>query len=191
MKHGMPRPLSFTVQFSGRANQLTTKAHISLPLNPDTTPLSQEIIESFKEYTCIWDTGATNSVISQIVVDECGLKPIGMTQVHSVSDTKYCETYLVSISLPNKVIFPQVRVTKGVLTGFEVLIGMDIINQGDFAITHNDGKTLFSFRLPSMEKIDFVDQKKNPAHSTKTPRNSPCPCGSGKKYKKCCGLNTV
>ncbi|WP_374700773.1 SEC-C metal-binding domain-containing protein [Aureimonas sp. D3] len=20
-------------------------------------------------------------------------------------------------------------------------------------------------------------------------RNDPCPCGSGKKYKKCCGLN--
>lgn len=26
-----------------------------------------------------------------------------------------------------------------------------------------------------------------PAISTKTGRNDPCPCGSGKKYKKCCG----
>jgi preprotein translocase subunit SecA len=25
-------------------------------------------------------------------------------------------------------------------------------------------------------------------HSDKTPRNAPCPCGSGKKYKKCCGM---
>jgi uncharacterized protein YecA (UPF0149 family) len=24
-------------------------------------------------------------------------------------------------------------------------------------------------------------------HSPKTGRNDPCPCGSGKKYKKCCG----
>ncbi|MDA8432613.1 MAG: SEC-C metal-binding domain-containing protein [Nitrospiraceae bacterium] len=23
----------------------------------------------------------------------------------------------------------------------------------------------------------------------KTGRNEPCPCGSGKKYKKCCGAN--
>lgn len=189
MKPGLPRPLSFTVQFNGRSNQLTTKAHISQPLDPDTTPLSQEVIESFREYTCIWDTGATNSVISHKVVDDCGLKPIGMTQVHSVSDTKLTETYLVSISLPNKVIFPQVKVTKGVLTGFEVLIGMDIINQGDFAITHNEGTTVFSFRLPSIEKIDFVEQGKDPAHSTKISRNSQCPCGSGKKYKKCCGTN--
>jgi uncharacterized protein len=27
----------------------------------------------------------------------------------------------------------------------------------------------------------------NPA--PKTGRNEPCPCGSGKKYKRCCGLN--
>ena len=26
-----------------------------------------------------------------------------------------------------------------------------------------------------------------PAQSTKVGRNDPCPCGSGKKYKKCCG----
>ena len=28
-----------------------------------------------------------------------------------------------------------------------------------------------------------------PATSTKVGRNDPCPCGSGKKYKKCCGAN--
>jgi hypothetical protein len=27
----------------------------------------------------------------------------------------------------------------------------------------------------------------NPVTSTKVGRNDPCPCGSGKKYKKCCG----
>ena len=26
-----------------------------------------------------------------------------------------------------------------------------------------------------------------PAHSSKVPRNAPCPCGSGKKYKHCHG----
>jgi len=26
-----------------------------------------------------------------------------------------------------------------------------------------------------------------PAKSLKVGRNQPCPCGSGKKYKKCCG----
>ncbi|MFO8085339.1 MAG: SEC-C metal-binding domain-containing protein, partial [Desulfobacterales bacterium] len=32
-------------------------------------------------------------------------------------------------------------------------------------------------------------QKKKPVQrkETKVGRNAPCPCGSGKKYKKCCG----
>ena len=30
---------------------------------------------------------------------------------------------------------------------------------------------------------------RKPAVSNKVGRNDPCPCGSGKKYKKCCGLN--
>ena len=31
--------------------------------------------------------------------------------------------------------------------------------------------------------------KRQPVQKTKIGRNDPCPCGSGKKYKKCCGLN--
>ena len=32
--------------------------------------------------------------------------------------------------------------------------------------------------------------KKAPIRKVQKPgRNDPCPCGSGKKYKKCCGLN--
>ena len=30
---------------------------------------------------------------------------------------------------------------------------------------------------------------RKPATSKKVGRNDPCPCGSGKKYKKCCGMN--
>jgi uncharacterized protein len=43
-----------------------------------------------------------------------------------------------------------------------------------------------------MEKIDFNSKPPPPpvpVHSPPTPkvgRNDPCPCGSGKKYKKCC-----
>ena len=71
---------------------------------------------------------------------------------------------------------------------------MDIISHGDFAVTNQNNKTTFSFRLPSTEDIDFVEQKPSvstspPAKSSpkKVGRNQPCPCGSGKKYKKCCG----
>ncbi len=32
-------------------------------------------------------------------------------------------------------------------------------------------------------------QRREPVRVQKVGRNDPCPCGSGKKYKKCCGLN--
>jgi preprotein translocase subunit SecA len=38
------------------------------------------------------------------------------------------------------------------------------------------------------EPADNAPQKPEPArHADKVGRNDPCPCGSGKKYKKCCG----
>lgn len=171
---------------------LAAETLIYKPLSKELDPSSlSDVVKNAKRYTGIWDTGATNSVISQKVVDECDLKPTGMAIVQSATETKTCETFLVSIFLPNKVIMPAVRVTKGSPAGCDVLIGMDVINNGDFAVSNLEGKTIFSYRYPSKEKIDFVAQELEPAHSTKVSRNSPCPCGSGKKYKKCHGRNTA
>ena len=38
---------------------------------------------------------------------------------------------------------------------------------------------------------DLVEEKAEPfkREFPKVGRNDPCPCGSGKKYKKCCGIN--
>ena len=70
---------------------------------------------------------------------------------------------------------------------------MDIISMGDFAISNKDGKTVFSFRVPSLERIDFTGKNikllnnKSLSLPSKIGRNDPCLCGSGKKYKNCCG----
>lgn len=111
---------------------------------------------TISDFEAIWDTGATNSVITQAVIDACGLIPTGMARVHVVTGPSESETYLVNIALPNKVMFHSVRVTKGILPDADILIGMDIINQGDFAVTNLGGLTKFSFRYPSQTHIDFV-----------------------------------
>ncbi|MBI5119091.1 retroviral-like aspartic protease family protein [Candidatus Poribacteria bacterium] len=135
-----PRRLSFTIRYTGRSNKLVSETLISKPyfptphvpsFAPSTPP--PDVVQAARKYDGIWDTGATNSVISQRVVDELGLKPTGMVKVQTASDCKACETFLVSIVLPNKVVIPYVRVTKGMLAGCDVLIGMDIIMEGDFA----------------------------------------------------------
>ncbi len=139
-------PKSFTVSYNKRTNKLRVEIlvskHLSRMANFDLE------VQNAKKFIGIWDTGATNSVISQKVINECGLVATGMTMVHSATEAKLCETFFVSIFLPNKVVFPFVRVTRGVLTDCDILIGMDIISTGDFAITQHDNKTKFSFRFP-------------------------------------------
>lgn len=145
------------------------------------------------EYNAIWDTGATQTAITAKVVKECALKPSGMCTIQTAGGERKVPTYFVSVYLPNNVCLPQLRVTEAELAGsIEVLIGMDVINFGDFAITNHNGKTNMSFRMPSIECIDFVKQQKASRKGgakilNKVGRNDPCPCGSGKKYKKCCG----
>ncbi len=38
-------------------------------------------------------------------------------------------------------------------------------------------------------RLDNDTSRPSPIRRGKVGRNDPCPCGSGKKYKKCCGLN--
>ena len=42
-------------------------------------------------------------------------------------------------------------------------------------------------RLSRLEKGFLYGPKQTPVRVEKIGRNDPCPCGSGKKYKKCCG----
>jgi len=180
---------AFNVAYNGISPVLTSEVHITSPFEPSNPPTEA----GRKKFLAIWDTGATNSVITQKVVQECGLNPISIVNVHTASGEALSNVYLVSIWLPNKVVIPQIRVTEGTIGGdTEVLIGMDIINRGDFAVTNKDGKTNFTFRIPSVECIDFVKQQSTIIQSGNQPlqrvgRNDPCPCGSGKKYKKCHG----
>jgi hypothetical protein len=110
------------------------------------------------QFRAIWDTGATNSCVTQAVIDACGLVPVGMAQVHGVGGATTEEVFLVNIYLPGNVGFAGMRVTRGRFIGADILIGMDIINQGDFSVTNHGGITKFSYRIPSQKHIDFYEQ---------------------------------
>lgn len=60
-----------------------------------------------------------------------------------------------------------------------------------------DAKAEYLYTLPQWDGIFSADKRKNiekeykeskiVRNENKIGRNDPCPCGSGKKYKKCCG----
>jgi hypothetical protein len=127
------------------------------------------------------------------VVDELNLENIGARNVGVGGGDLTTTSHLVNIALPNKVMFGMAIVSKMVLPGgIDAIIGMDILGMGDFSVTHYNGKTTFSFCVPSLREVDFTTevtnlQKAGPMFARKNSKNAPCPCGSGKKYKACHG----
>lgn len=142
---------AFTWVAVDKVNVLHCSVAISIASMVDPKP-------KYVEYVAIWDTGATSSVITKKIADDLGLQPIGMTQVSTAGGLHDCNIYIVNIVLPNSITISNVRVTEAPLNGFDVLIGMDIISIGDFAVSSTkQGNTVVSFRIPhDDEPVDFV-----------------------------------
>lgn len=184
---------SFTLKFDGLANMLITDCFICEQFNPE---IDNRPHPNFEQFNGLWDTGASGTTITKNVVDKLGLIPTGLAQVSHANGISIVNTYLINIRLPNGVGIHTLRVNEGILNGFDVLIGMDVIMRGDFSITNKDGKTVFSFQIPSTHYTDFVEEYEHevkmkhhtPIVKDKLPgRNEACHCGSGVKYKNCHG----
>ena len=103
-------------------------------------------------------------MVSESVTKVCGLTPTGFGNSHHAHGTaENVPIYLVNIILPNNVGVVGVPVMQGAFAQFDVLIGMDIITKGDFAVTNPSDKTRFSFRIPSKASIDFVREDREAA----------------------------
>ena len=106
----------------------------------------------------LWDTGATNSCISMDVVKKLELVSTGKIPMGTPSGRRIADTYLVDIVLPNNVPVDDLMVCDSEIgaQGIGMLIGMDIITKGDFMVNNYNGRTVFSFRMPSDSMTDFV-----------------------------------
>lgn len=143
---------AFTLKSEGTLRQLITECGVSeaFDLSNASSP------PKLNHYKAIWDTGATGTVITEKVALDLGLVSTGFTNVGHVKGVSVAKTYLINVYLPNKICVIGVIVTEGILGGdVEMLIGMDIISQGDFSVTNVEGKSCFSFRIPSIKSIDY------------------------------------
>ena len=138
---------AFTSKYTGRSNRLVNRVKI---ISDD-----KEI-----EVDALWDTGATHTHISKQVASDLGLIPTGIRKIHTPTGTGDSNTYLVSVMLPNNVKIEGVSVGDSEIgeQGLGMLIGMDIIGMGDFAVSSFNGNTTFSFRYPSLHTIDFASE---------------------------------
>lgn len=164
---------AFTVKAQGgRLRELVTPAHVfpahSIIRYFHVTPTEITI-------QAIWDTGATNTVISRNLVGQLGLIPTGINTAHDANNSYQTSTYLVDIGLPNGILISDVQVTEAANLGnYDLLIGMDIITLGDFAVTNGVSNTWFSFRIPPdgiqidyVAKADAIQKKQVRRHQNK------------------------
>ena len=114
-----------------------------------------EGVKGVKTDNAVWDTGATQTLISPKIAKELGLKVVAQCEVDSFDGVSKTNLYDVHIGLPTGDAILNVEAMETTGEAYDVVIGMDVICYGDFAFTNKDGKSTFSFRLPSQEEITF------------------------------------
>ena len=152
----MPVTRALTITFRNKTSEIVT-------------PVDIHTIDGKRQVKTLglWDTGATGSVITREIAEILNLKPIDRIKVKGVNSVVECNVYLLKLVLNNGDVTFDMEVTeceKITDNGVGMLIGMNVINLGDFAITNFNNETTFSFQIPPVETIDFVKKinyKKN------------------------------
>ena len=152
----MDKFLAFTLKSNGILNMLKTDTLVLSDIRKKDTSYTPKL------WRGLWDTGASKSSITQRIVDDLNLIPVGNTNISTANGVVAVNTYFVDFGLPNGVTVKNVLVSCADLgDDIDVLIGMDIIRHGDFAITNTNKKTTFSFRTPSIQEIEYVEESRN------------------------------
>lgn len=115
-------------------------------------PLEEKPEPVAVRYECLWDTGATISAVTKRVATDLGLATEALIPIqHAGGSSDNVPQHYVNLQLPNNVVMAGRPVAQLPLSNCDVIVGMDIISQGDFAISNLDGNTTFTFRMPSVE----------------------------------------
>jgi len=181
---------SFTQICSKEERCLTTLCGASEAFDPQKRDKNFPHITQYKS---IWDTGAMGIVVTKNVIERLKLQPIRPIHVETASGPYDTFAYLINLYLPNNILIPGVWVSEGKIVDADILIGMDVISRGDFAISSSDKSTKFTFQMPSNHNTDYVYEaqlidKYQKIHVEWIKHgNNRCPCGSGKQWNQCHG----
>lgn len=142
---------AFTINYGQIIDSIVTECIVSKSAddNPNKNEHSTKCL-------AIWDSGATSSIITRRIIEKLKLQAVGVCQVAGIHGTEYEYTYYINLMISGNMEFFTLEVTEGELEDVDVLIGMDVISQGDFCISNGNNETIVSFRSPSAEPIMFA-----------------------------------
>lgn len=148
-----PFQYSYTKRYEEIVPALITPCAISASWDP----LEEKPEPVAVRYQCLWDTGATMSAVTRRVATDLGLSTEALIPIrHAGGASADVPQHYVNLQLPGGVLIVGRAVAQLPLASFDVIVGMDIISLGDFAISNLNGKTTFTFRIPSVKEFDFV-----------------------------------
>ena len=138
---------SFTTINQDISNVLTSNVTVISSIDPNKPRLDAK---------AIWDTGAMCSVISNDIANKLNLAPVSIKVIGTPSGIMEAKMYVVDLLLPKGIEVKRLSVLGAYPSGSDILIGMDVISLGDFAVTNYLNQTTFSFQIPSKSRIDFT-----------------------------------
>ncbi len=89
---------------------------------------------------------------------------------------KYCYNVTVETKAERRAIMEAESATKS-----------EYVDEGEMRAMQGEGQLPDEAQIPDRERKQETVRRDHP----KIGRNDPCPCGSGKKYKNCCGKNQI
>lgn len=145
--------VAHTSLYARNARMLQITCGVSQPFSSQLEP--KDARPDMYEMVAIWDTGSECTTISRKVAAELNLAVIGEVESHHTGGHSTAYTYLLNLRLPNGIEFEGLRVMDGKFDDVDVLIGMDVLSQCDFAITHPNNQTKVSFQIPTIDDVDY------------------------------------
>ena len=148
----------FNILYDESVNVLITPIKI-IPILTTDTAFSNVQFETM----ALWDTGATVTCIKPALWDRLKMYSFNAADNFEISGVggKIKTSYtLANLFLENSLEIEHCPIFMLDFPGnADILIGMDIIGMGDFAICNTEKKTSFSFIIPPLpERINFVEK---------------------------------
>jgi hypothetical protein len=149
----------FIKSYDGPVNKLAATTNILPIASSDKTLCNMPF-----EVNALWDTGATLTFIKPKIRDHLKLRMVreGLSSVSiaGLGGLVKADFTIISILLTSNFIIEYCPAyVLDFPVKFDMVIGMDIINMGDFAVCNTENKTSFSFVVPPLpERINFADK---------------------------------
>lgn len=138
---------TYTKYFDRIMNLILVDCSIQLPNSQEENP---------EQLSALWDTGANITCISTRLAEKLKLESFDEAMLSVANNEIFrAKTYYVQLNM-GEFSIPFIKVLGLPMDkSKDIIIGMDVISKGDLSITNYAGKTVLSFREPSMGTVDY------------------------------------